>query len=551
MAKSRDRILIVESDPVLADLIGRQALQSAGYQTSVAVDAGSAIARAIQWAPHLIITDMDLPGLNGKDLMVALTSQKIDTPIILIARKGQEGDLIQAFRLGAADYLLGPVREAEVIAAVERVLRQVNERRERERLAQQLQQANQALETRLRELTTITSVGKAVTSITDSGILMEKILEGAVRITAADLGWFLMRDEATRSYHLVATHKLPPSLGANLGQPWDDGISSLVAMSGEPLTIHGDALKRFKISMLGHAAMIMPIKAQKQVVGLLVVMRKGEKAFEASEQDLLGALADYASISLVNAHLFRAAENRAKSLQSMAENAALGEQVNNDILRVVHKELSAPVESASAALVRLGKDPTARWRPEQRQWLGVIQDALGTLKGMAGVITPIQLPQANRAALYADVCEVARSAVKTAQAMTQADGIYFSMNLPGEAIYVPLDSGLLGQVIAALLSNAIKFSAPNGPVTVRVETTAKGQAHLTVHNTGSLVDAKEAEQIFEKNYQPRSGAGQRFGGLGIRLWLVKEILTRQGGTIRVESSAGKGATFHVHMPVVR
>ena len=91
MAKSRDRILIVESDPVLADLIGRQALQSAGYQISVAVDAGSAIAKAIQWAPHLIITDMDLPGLNGKDLMVALTSQKIDTPIILIARKGQEG----------------------------------------------------------------------------------------------------------------------------------------------------------------------------------------------------------------------------------------------------------------------------------------------------------------------------------------------------------------------------------------------------------------------------------------------------------------------------
>jgi len=551
MAKSRDRILIVENDPILADLVGRQALQSAGYQTSVATDAGSAIAKAIQWAPHLIITDMDLPGLNGKDLMVALTSQKIDTPIILIARKGQEGDLIQAFRLGAADYLITPVREAEVIAAVERVLSQVNERRERERLSQQLQQANQELQTRLRELTTITSVGKAVTSITDSGILTEKILEGAVGITQADMGWFLMRDEATRGYNLVATHKLPPSLGVNLGQPWDDGISSLVAMSGEPLSIHGDALKRFKISMLGQAALIMPIKAQKQVVGLLVVMRKAERAFAAGEQDLLGALADYASISLVNAHLFRAAENRARSLQMMAETAGLGEQVNNEILRVVHKELSAPIEAASAALTRLGKDPTARWRSDQRQWLSAIQDALGTLNGMTNIITPLKLPQANRAALYADLCEVTRGAVKAIQGATRADGVFFSMNLPGEGIYVPFDSGLLGQVVTALLSNAVKFSAPNGQVTVRVEKTAQGQALLMVHNGGMTVDGKDAERIFEKSFQPSPGAGKRFGGLGIRLWLVKEILTRQGGTIRLESSPTKGTAFHIQMPVVR
>ena len=81
--------------------------------------------------------------------------------------KGMENDLIQAFRLGAADYLIWPAREPEIINVVERVLHQVHERRERDQLATQLQQANQELQSRVRELTAIFGIGKAVTSITD------------------------------------------------------------------------------------------------------------------------------------------------------------------------------------------------------------------------------------------------------------------------------------------------------------------------------------------------------------------------------------------------
>ena len=133
MANSRDRILIVESEPAVSDLIGRQALGAVGYQVQVATDATSAIAKSLQWAPDLMLVDLSLPGLSGKDLLVALASQGIHTPLIIIARRGDEADLIQTFRLGAADYLLLPAREAEVVNAVNRVLQQVHDRRERER----------------------------------------------------------------------------------------------------------------------------------------------------------------------------------------------------------------------------------------------------------------------------------------------------------------------------------------------------------------------------------------------------------------------------------
>ena len=140
MGTNRDRILIVENDADISDLIARQALQSMGYQVQTAADAQAAIAKAIQFSPDIMIVDLNLPSLSGKDLMVALNSQGISIPIIALTKKGGEEDLVQSFRLGATDFLLWPVKEAEVIAVVERVLKQVHDRRERERLDRQLQQ---------------------------------------------------------------------------------------------------------------------------------------------------------------------------------------------------------------------------------------------------------------------------------------------------------------------------------------------------------------------------------------------------------------------------
>ena len=169
MKTTRERILLVESDPEICDLLARQTLQAMGYQVQVSRMASNAIQEASRFAPDIVITNLTLPDLSGKDLLVALNAQGVNVPVIVIAQKGMESDLIQAFRLGATDYLLWPVREAEVVSAVERVLKQVRARRERETLARQLKQTNDELQQRVRELTTIFAIGKAVTSITNQG----------------------------------------------------------------------------------------------------------------------------------------------------------------------------------------------------------------------------------------------------------------------------------------------------------------------------------------------------------------------------------------------
>src|SRR3972149_4844262 len=188
MASNADRILLVENDPEISDLIARQALKSVGFQVDVVADASTAIRQSFENPPDLIIADLNLPGLSAKDLLVALTSQGVNTPLLVIAGKGQEQDIIQAFRLGAADYLLWPARDAEVVSVVERGLPRVHDVRDR----------------KLRELTAIINIGKAVISITDQRFLFQKIVDGAAQVANTNIVWLLVRNEESKTFLLIA-----------------------------------------------------------------------------------------------------------------------------------------------------------------------------------------------------------------------------------------------------------------------------------------------------------------------------------------------------------
>ena len=368
MPTNNERILLVESDPEICDLISRQALQPLGYQVIVVSDASNAIQQVIKFTPDLIISNINLPGLSGKDLMVALTSQGLQTPLIVIAEKGQENDVIQAFRLGADDYLLWPARDVEVVSVVERSLRQVRESRSRQKLDIKLKEVNQASERRVRELTTIFAVGKAVLSIRDQAALLDKLIEGAVYVAEADFGWLMLLNETTNKFDLAAHRKLPEFWVSKLGKTLDDGISSLVALSGQTLSISGVPLKRFKIANLGQSAAAVPIKMDKKVFGVLVIVRAHDTPIEQGTQSLLEAVADYASISLVNSHLFRA-------LKETADSARAGENRNSQLLAKLRAEVKSQMQPVTYPIELLLSGRMGTLTDEQQQAIITIREA--------------------------------------------------------------------------------------------------------------------------------------------------------------------------------
>ncbi len=543
MAPPKDRILIVTADSLIADMLARQSLEAAGYRCIVVADVNAAINQSIQQAPDVVIADIKIPGLNAKDLLAALSGQSVQIPMIVLARKGMEADIIQSFRLGASDYLIWPVRETEVINAVERLLRQVHERREREQLSLQLSRANSELQQRVRELTTIYSLGKVVTSVTDPAVLFKKVLDGAIRVTTADLGWLLIQDDAAKAFTLAGAHNLPESLNAQLNRPWDDGISTLVAKSGEALTLFGEPIKRFQIAALGQSALIVPIKVQKQVIGLLVVMRKQAIPFNASEQNLMEAIADYAAISLVNARLFRTLQERARSLEALAARAQLGAKANNGLMLTVQKELRPPLQEARAALDALTKDPTARWNTDQRRQLSALQEQIQHLERIAEAVEPPHAADLKPGAVAA-VSDILRQAVQRFKPLAEHNGVSLALELPARTLFAQADAAQLAQILHGLISNAIKFSAPGGSVRLQAAQAANHRVQISVADSGSGLDAAAMARLFIENGE-NPAARRRFGGLGIGLPLIKELVERQPGSITVESQPGRGTRFHV------
>jgi len=354
-----ERVLVVDEDPEVIDLVARQVLEPLGYNVATAGDAAGAIQQALTFAPDLVIASLSLPGLSGKDLLVALRSQGLNVPTLVTAQEGMDADAIQAFRLGASDYLVKPLRETEVVSAVERAISEIRLRHEREQLAKQLEESNLQLERRVRELTTLFGLGKTVTSTTHQGQLFNKLMEGSIYVTEADMGWVLLPEENDPQLYLRAQRNLPSDLKAKLHQPWDDGVSSLVMLSGEALAIHGEGLSQFKLARFGEAALIAPIKVRDQSIGVITVARVEARPFSERAQAMLEAVADYASISLVNARLFQALEARAHRLQQMIDEAQMDTRARADWRAGLNRDLRA-AQAQIAHLLEEVKDSKIR-----------------------------------------------------------------------------------------------------------------------------------------------------------------------------------------------
>src|SRR3990172_8334851 len=344
MAKLSDKILIVDDDLDSLDLIAKQVLGPQGYQVATASDGGAAIQQALSFAPDLLILSLSLQGLSGKDVLTALRSQGFEAPIIVIAPAGGEAQALAAFRLGARDYLVRPLREAEIVTAVDRVVEDGRLRRDRIQLQQQLTQANADLEGRLKELTSLASMGKAVSNLSDVGVLFNKLVEGAIANTGADMGWLLLADETSGQLIVFAVKGFPGKI--QLRQPWDDGFAPLVMLSGEPLNITGAGMTQFKISQVAKSALVMPIKAREQTVGVITVANKTARPFGDRQQALLAAVGDYASIAIVNVRLFQVMETRAKAAQQALDDMKSVEKTKNDTLRKIRLQLRAPLTQA-------------------------------------------------------------------------------------------------------------------------------------------------------------------------------------------------------------
>jgi len=548
---SNGLVWIVEHQPDVADLL-QQAVRALGHETRVTSTAGEVLAAAAQSPPALLIADLHLPGLSGKDLLVALRSQEVEVPVIVVASAGEQDDLIQAFRLGAEDYLLWPVREAEVVAAVERVLERSRARQERDALVRQVREANDALQRRVRDLQTISALGKAVVSITDQKALFEKIVAGALHISRSDVAWLLLSVPKQSVWLLAAHQGLPAPYAARLHRPWNDGVSPPVAASGKPVVFSGPALKRYPLlEQMGQAAAVVPVRTSKDVAGVLTVARRAAQPYTPHEQAMLAAVADYAAIALTNARMMRVLEERARRLQHMATRVQIDEQIKSALLSNASMVLREPLNSALGYADMLAEEQLGGLNAEQTQAMEVIRQKLQITTQVAEYLTALSEQEKLAGKKEAILQRAVRQVIPRLEFVARQRRVGLGPVPEDGADKVAFNPAQLERVIEAMLVHALGFARPGSTIDIAITRGADRSLQLRVHSRPQELTAAQRKRLLHLETQGLLRSQNRFSGVSIGLSLAKRVAELHGAVLSAHTQSAEEIDFLLRFPLTQ
>lgn len=257
-----------------------------------------------------------------------------------------------------------------------------------------------------------------------------------------------------------------------------------------------------------------------------------------------------------NAQLFaqaqRAAAERTQLLES--ERAARAEaerasRVKDEFLATLSHELRTPL-SAILGWVHLlrrkgGADPALQKgidviERSARAQTQLIEDLLDMSRITSGKLALDLRPLAP--------LEFVEAAVETLRPGAAVAGVHIDVLADDEVPTVMADPTRLQQVVWNLLTNAVKFSPRGGTVSVRLRADA-GWACIEVRDTGVGIKPEFLPHVFERFRQADGSTTRRFGGLGLGLAIVRNLVELHGGTIRAESAGeDRGACFTVCLP---
>lgn len=123
-AMKRRRILVVEDDPTVADVVARY-LEREGFDVETVLDGPAAVESAAGATPDLMVLDLMLPGLDGLEVFRRIRSLA-PVPVIMLTARGDENDRVMGLELGADDYVAKPFSPRELTARVKSVLRRAD-----------------------------------------------------------------------------------------------------------------------------------------------------------------------------------------------------------------------------------------------------------------------------------------------------------------------------------------------------------------------------------------------------------------------------------------
>ncbi len=391
----------------------------------------------------------------------------------------------------------------------------------------------------------LVEVAQSLSMARDLDAVMEVVRHAARELTGADGATFVLRDGDLCFY---ADEDAISPLWKGHRFPMSACISGWTMHHREPAIIediYADPRipqEAYRPTFVRSLAMV-PIRTAAPVGAIGNYWAERHRATEG-EVKLLRALADLTSVAMENVQLFAELQRKMHEVEATV-------RARDEFISVAAHELRTPITALLLQLQRLEKLTETReddWRPEKlaacatrstaaARRLATLVDGLLDASRLAHEPMRLDLEEVDLVEVVRDV--LARFATAARRAGCELR-LHAPAPCPGRWDRLRLD-----QVLTNLLSNALKYGAGK-PVDVSVHVPAPG-AQLEVRDRGPGIDPESAGKLFERF--GRSGSVTHYGGLGLGLYLCREVIEAHGGTIRLETSPGEGCTLIVCLPL--
>lgn len=350
------------------------------------------------------------------------------------------------------------------------------------------------------------------------------------------------RDMASIGLAWSFVYRQPLVVGEGIfGQVVSSGLPSLTSNITSTLTTN-ESTAYHTVPMKLFSLLVLPLRTRREVLGALVIAANDpDRQMNDQKLPLAELIAERAAVAIENARLYTEQVEARRKLEGLS-------RIKDEFLSIASHELRTPVTSIKGytqlarTLINEGDLGTSD------EYLGIALDQIERMSRLIFELLDVSRIETGRLEIRREEIEwdnFVRSVV--GRHSTAVSERTFHLDAASDGLVVEGDRDRLEQVLGNLLENAVKYS-PDGS-DIRISVRAEDETVVTsVSDRGIGIPDDEINLVFERFHRGRQVSAANYGGLGLGLYISREIIDRHGGSIWVESREGAGTTFSVSLP---
>jgi len=521
-------ILVVDDLPE-KHVVFRTILEELGQNIVSARSGKEALGYILEMEFAVILLDVNMPDIDGLETAGLIRNYKksAQTPIVFITAYVDEVQAKRGYALGAVDYIPSPVvpdvlrSKVRVFVELFRMNRQLQvQAAAREALARS-EAARAAAEEAIHRADYLAEAGRLLSRSLDLDDTIKALFDVAVPMLADRAVLALAGSGAG-----LARVEVHPAMAGG-GDPLSEGLRAALARVMES--------RQFELWREGRqAAAICPLLGGEQSRGAIVLLAPQDR-MDASRIALAKEVVSRASIAMENARLYLAVQEADRRKNEFL--AMLAHELRNPLAPIRHAVHIMQGGDVTPLTMNRARDVIGRQADHMARLIDDLLDVSRIVQGKV-VVKPETLA----------LGDLVERAVEGSSPLVAGSDQLLSVQLPPEEVELVGDAVRLAQVLANLINNASKFSAPNTRISLTASYAA-GEVRIAVKDEGAGIEPGFLPHIFDLFAQGDQSLDRSQGGLGIGLTLVKHLVELHGGRVTAHSDGpGTGTEVVVYLP---